>query len=71
MPNQASNEKSHDAALGRLDQLQEHIQNARFQETKDSMLCHTVVLLSQYAPDSVREKALELLRVYNSSERIH
>lgn len=69
-PTQEPTLQGGESTLKRLSELQNCIQKAKHQETKDSMICHTVILLSSFAPSEVKEKALELLRTYNSEERI-
>ncbi len=59
-----------DHTLEQLSNFEEGIQKAQRQETKDSLLCCAVTVLLRFTPDKVKEKALHLLTVYNSEERI-
>lgn len=57
--------------LNTLSRYLEKMQEAQYQETKDSILCQLVLSLLPYVPSpEIREKAKEILREYNSEERI-
>ena len=60
-----------DTFLNTLSTLHERMQRAHAQETKDSTLCQLVLSLFQFVPSQeARDKIAEILREYNSEERI-
>jgi hypothetical protein len=60
-----------DYLLRILSECHERMQRASIQETKDSLLCHLVLSLFPYVPSQdARDKIGEILREYNSEERI-
>lgn len=59
------------AKLNILSVYLEKMQQARHQETKDSILCQLVLSLLPYVPSpEIQEKAKEILQEYNSEDRI-
>lgn len=55
------------AKLNALSKYLEKMQEAQYEETKDSILCQLVLSLLSYVPSAeIRDKAKEILREYNS-----